>query len=53
MYDLSPDGNISNGRLFYRSDFAMPDGMAMDTDGNLYVALHDNPNRIVARTNGL
>jgi Gluconolactonase len=47
VYDLSPDGNISNGRLFYRSDFAMPDGMAMDTDGNLYVALHDNPNRAI------
>jgi gluconolactonase len=47
VYDLSADGNISNGRLFYRSEFAMPDGMAMDTDGNLYVALHDNPNRAI------
>jgi len=47
VYDLAPDGNISNGRLFYRSEFAMPDGMAMDTDGNLYVALHDNPNRAI------
>jgi gluconolactonase len=46
-YDLSPDGNISNGRVFYRSEFAMADGMAMDTDGNLYVALHDNPNRAI------
>jgi gluconolactonase len=46
-YDLSPDGNISNGRLFYRSEFAMADGMAMDSDGNLYVALHDNPNRAI------
>jgi len=51
VYDLSPDGNISNGRLFYRSEFAMADGMALDTDGNLYVALHDNPNRIVGREN--
>ena len=47
VYDLSPEGNISNGRLFYRSEFAMADGMTMDTDGNLYVALHDNPNRAI------
>jgi gluconolactonase len=47
VYDLAPDGTISNGRLFYRSEFAMPDGMAMDMDGNLYVALHDNPNRAI------
>jgi len=25
----------------------MADGMAMDTDGNLYVALHNNPNRAI------
>jgi gluconolactonase len=47
VYDLAPDGSISNGRLFYKTEVAMADGMAMDTDGNLYVALHDNPNRLI------
>jgi gluconolactonase len=47
VYDLAKDGSISNGRLFYKSDTVMPDGMAMDTAGNLYVAAHDNPNRLV------
>lgn len=41
VYDLDGDGNISNGRLFYRNDDLVVDGMAMDTDGNLYLALHD------------
>ncbi|MGZ5805217.1 MAG: SMP-30/gluconolactonase/LRE family protein [Xanthobacteraceae bacterium] len=45
VYDLAADGGISNGRLFWRSEVALADGMAMDTDGNLYVALHDNPAR--------
>ena len=40
-YDLDNDGNISNGRVFYRNDDLSVDGMAMDTDGNLYLALHD------------
>jgi gluconolactonase len=47
VYDLAADGTISNGRLFYKTDIAMADGMALDTDGNLYVALHDNPNRLI------
>ena len=43
-YDLDGNGNISNGRMILsRTDIA-PDGMAMDTDGNLYVAMHNgNP----------
>lgn len=47
VYDLAADGSIANGRVFYRTEVAMADGMAMDTDGNLYVAFHDNPNRLV------
>jgi gluconolactonase len=40
-YDLDAAGNISNGRIFYRNDNLVTDGMAMDTDGNLYVAAHN------------
>ena len=40
-YDLDAAGNISNGRVFYRSDHLITDGMAMDTEGNLYVAAHN------------
>jgi gluconolactonase len=44
VYDLDGDGNISNGRVFYRRDDLLADGMTMDADGNLYVALHNaNP----------
>jgi gluconolactonase len=43
-YDLDGSGNISNGRVFYRRDDLLTDGMAMDADGNLYVAAH-NSNR--------
>jgi gluconolactonase len=43
-FDLDPEGNISNGRLFYRNDELGVDGMTLDTDGNLYLALHNgNP----------
>ena len=42
VYDLDRSGNVSNGRVFYR-DETLPcaDGMAMDADGDLYVALHN------------
>lgn len=50
-YDLAPDGSVSNGRLFYKTEAAMGDGMALDTEGNLYVALHDNPNRLIVALN--
>jgi gluconolactonase len=43
VYDLATDGSISNGRVFWKTDVALPDGMTMDTDGNLYVASHDIP----------
>lgn len=43
-YDLDANGNVSNGRLILRNMEVSPDGMAMDTDGNLYVAMHNgNP----------
>ena len=44
MYDLDESGNISNGRVIYRDDVISGDSMAMDTDGNLYVTMH-NANR--------
>jgi gluconolactonase len=44
VYDLDAGGNIANGRVFYRRDDLVTDGMAMDSDGNLYVAMHNaNP----------
>jgi gluconolactonase len=41
VYDLDSDGNISNGRLFFRNDDLGVDGMAVDSDGNLYLAMHN------------
>jgi gluconolactonase len=40
-YDLDDKGELSNGRVLYRDDERGVDGMAMDRDGNLYLALHD------------
>lgn len=42
-YDLDAAGNISNGRVFYRNDELLVDGTAVDTQGNLFLAMHDNP----------
>ncbi len=44
-FDLNANGDISNGRVIYRSGTeALTDGMALDTDGNIYVAMHNaNP----------
>lgn len=43
-FDLDANGNISNGRVIFRSEEILTDGMTMDTDGNLYVAMHNtNP----------
>ena len=41
VYDLDSGGNISGGRLFFRNDALMVDGMTMDRQGNLYVAMHN------------
>ncbi|MDF2114527.1 SMP-30/gluconolactonase/LRE family protein [Roseiarcaceae bacterium H3SJ34-1] len=43
-YDLNSDGEISNGRTFYRTDKAASDGTAMDVAGNLYTAANDRSN---------
>jgi gluconolactonase len=44
VYDLDSDGNISNGRAFYRTDDTGIDGLTMDADGNVYAAGHNgNP----------
>ena len=43
-YDLDANGAVSNGKAILRSETVGPDGMALDTDGNLYVAMHNgNP----------
>jgi gluconolactonase len=42
VYDLDSGGNISNGRLIYRDDTCGGDSMAMDSDGNLYVTMHNS-----------
>ncbi|MEZ4827587.1 MAG: SMP-30/gluconolactonase/LRE family protein [Bacteroidia bacterium] len=40
VYDLSPEGNISNKRLLTEfADFGM-DGMRCDAEGNLYITRH-------------
>jgi len=41
MYDLDQNGAVSNGRVIYRNDSLVVDGMALDTEGNLYLAEHD------------
>jgi gluconolactonase len=45
IYDLDKNGNVSNRKFFidYPDDFG-PDGMTIDKDGNLYVALRDETN---------
>ena len=52
-YDLDKQGNISNPKVVFRSEpNILSDGSAMDTDGNLYLALHNgnghNPNTRIA-----
>jgi len=44
-FDLDATGNIFNGRVIYRSGGEMvTDGMALDSDGNIYVSMHNgNP----------
>ena len=41
MYDLDQNGAVSNGRVIYANDSLVVDGMALDTEGNLYLAQHD------------
>jgi gluconolactonase len=41
-YDVQPDGSVSNGRVFFdvtaEQEDGLPDGMKVDTRGNLYCA---------------
>jgi gluconolactonase len=41
-YDVAADGTISNGRVFYdladAKEQGIPDGMKVDTQGNIYAA---------------
>jgi xylono-1,5-lactonase len=38
-FDLAPDGTLSGKRAFARTDQGHPDGMAVDAEGCLWVAL--------------
>ena len=42
QYDVQPDGTVSNGRVFFdvtsEKEDGLPDGMKLDTKGNLYCA---------------
>jgi sugar lactone lactonase YvrE len=42
VFDISPEGNLRNGRIFaelkHKEMQGRPDGMKLDTDGNLYIA---------------
>ena len=40
-YDLDENGKISNGHAIFKHEHYNVDGMAMDTDGNLYLAIHN------------
>ena len=49
-YDLDKNGNVSNGRVFFKNEDGIgPDGGTMDAEGNLYIALH-NGNRTSPKT---
>lgn len=43
-YDVTPDGNLSNGRIFYdvteeaKSEHGLPDGLKFDSQGNLFAS---------------
>lgn len=45
IYDLDKNGNVSNRKIFidYPDNYG-PDGMAVDKNGNIYVALRDETN---------
>ncbi len=40
VFDVMPDGSLANRRQFAQT-LSIPDGMAIDADGNLYVAARD------------
>ena len=49
-YDVNPSGDLSNSRVFYQS---WGDGLAIDQQGNLYVAGPDNGVLIISRAGEL
>lgn len=45
IFDLDKNGNVSNGKIIlHYSAGAGPDGIAVDNNGNIYVALRDEKN---------
>jgi gluconolactonase len=40
-YEVKPDGTVGEGRRFYTVDKGTPDGMRVDTDGNVWTTAGD------------
>lgn len=40
VFDVDEDGNLVNRRLFHSSDGASPDGLAVDSQGNVWCAMN-------------
>jgi D-xylonolactonase len=40
VYDVAEDGSVHDARCFARFTSGMPDGLAVDSDGNVWVALY-------------
>lgn len=51
-YKLSPEGNISNKKLFYEFDDFGLDGMRCDENGNLYVTRHGKGTVVILSPEG-
>ena len=52
VYDIEPNGNLSNKRLFHRfADYGM-DGMRCDIKGNLYICRYDKGTVVVLSPEG-
>ncbi|MCU0644110.1 MAG: SMP-30/gluconolactonase/LRE family protein [bacterium] len=41
VYDVESDGTLSNGKIFVTTGNGNPDGLKVDSEGNLYVACSD------------
>lgn len=40
-FDIAPDGSLSNRRLWAKIDGALPDGIALDAEGGIWIATPD------------
>lgn len=40
VYDVDAAGNLSNRRLFHKGDGGSPDGLAVDSEGNVWCAIN-------------